>query len=175
MIIKMRIPLKFNARAFAAFIFIALSFCVSLAHAQQQSPLLDTSRNDLLLKNSQLIDSKISDFVRDDILAKRGVKGMAMTVVRPDGEVEFGTWGVWNERNDEVGPNVRLSASYAGNRLTIVSVADVIWHWIMFKSISRDVNRHRHGRLCKRKELYPSSVRPGIFRLGHEDEASPPK
>ena len=55
-----------------------------------------------------IIDNCFSDFVNEDILTKRGVKGVALAIVKPDDEVEYGMWGVRNEDNEEMTPDVRI-------------------------------------------------------------------
>jgi hypothetical protein len=102
-----RFKSKFNAWAIASL--IVLNFHPSLAQVQQQPLLNRPSHEAKAFENGHIIDSKLSDFVQDDILTKRGVKGMALTIVKPNNEVEYGTWGVRSEKDDEVTPDVRLT------------------------------------------------------------------
>jgi hypothetical protein len=101
-----RFKSKFNAWIIASL--IVLNSHPTFAQVQQH-PLLNKPPYDVKsFGNDHIIDSNLSDFVRDDILTKRGVKGMALTIVKPNNEVEYGTWGVRNEKNDVVSPDVRL-------------------------------------------------------------------
>jgi hypothetical protein len=86
---------------------IVLNSHPSLAQVRQHSLLNKPSHDVISFGNDQIIDAKLSYFVRDDILARRGVKGMALTIIKPNNEVEYGTWGVRSEKNDEVIPDVR--------------------------------------------------------------------
>ncbi|EIN06834.1 beta-lactamase/transpeptidase-like protein [Punctularia strigosozonata HHB-11173 SS5] len=70
----------------------------------QQPLVLDTP------SESKIIDERFGSFVQE-VLANETISGISVAVVRPDGEVELGAWGIRTEQGDDMEPDAFLSAS----------------------------------------------------------------
>ena len=55
---------------------------------------------------NRVIDDDLYSFV-NQFMSNKSIKGLSMAVVRPDGEVEYGSWGIRTEEGDKVIPEVR--------------------------------------------------------------------
>ena len=83
----------------------------------------------------QVIDVEFSAFVKETI-NKWGVKGLSLVVVRPDAEVEYGSWGVKSEEGDEVTPEVsKYSLEVSVKHSHLIIMVDSFRSSFLFKSI----------------------------------------
>ena len=104
--------MRFNVWPVTPISFLVLihNLCFTLADTTlQQTPFQDGFHRISGASQTRIIDAEFSKFVENEVLARRGVKGMALAIVKPDEDVEFGTWGVRNENDDDVTPDVCIS------------------------------------------------------------------
>lgn len=52
-----------------------------------------------------IINTEVTEYI-ENLIDLFNVTGLALTVVRPDGDVEFGSWGNQTEDGDKVTPEV---------------------------------------------------------------------
>lgn len=63
-------------------------------------------------------------------------KGVAVSVVRPDGDVEFGSWGLRTEDGDRITPDVSIPCPLCLFAIIDRSALDSLQHRIVLKSVS---------------------------------------
>ena len=84
---------------------LSISFlgCFSGLVYSQQVPLTESIS---VLVTNRVIDEDLYSCV-NQFMSNKSIKGLSMAVVRPDGEVEYGSWGIRTEEGDKVTPEVR--------------------------------------------------------------------
>ena len=92
---------------------------------------------------SPIISNGVQEYI-GDLVGKFNVSGLALTVVRPDGEVEYGSWGNRTEDGDKVTPEVSLSS--VGAVKHIENFIDSLHPRVVFKSIRLSVYGHSNRR-----------------------------
>ena len=116
--------------------------------------------------SSNRVITPVVDKLVVELMDASGIPGLSLGVVRPDGEIEFGNWGIRSEKGDNVTSEVSKRACH-DMHITGIVCADVVRYSVLQQSIPRKRDGHTHGRLRDRAQQHALTSGRDALRLVH--------
>ena len=123
---------------------LLVPFLAALRPSSWQQRTTDPSSRGIFPRADVVVNEAFSADVQS-LMGVSNVKGLSLVVVRPDGAVEFGSWGNRTEDGDKVTPDVGAHTYHLRN--TDSFHADTLQHRFMFQGIFECVRRSSDRRL----------------------------